>query len=395
MKDFTGPYLKTRTRIATQPSLRETLMGVCQPIQALLHREHSIGLVSEVFAQQVLPGIDQSRFLDHEPSIDPTHLAPTTHTPKTTTIIDWRYEICHFLQLDPNASDDEVFGELQTASAKLKEAERVKHQSKMHRGPPRYQVIHGVFCESSKTHVMYLEQPWTVHGGRGRFHLRGSKQVSNMELYLERNKDVCFLVLREYTCCRERSHTHRYHLGRDLDAQPESMMIGERINIVSDDLQSRLASLSKVAFQGIPHPKFGLLQENENDTGNNYNGDDDDDDVESGSYVFEDNLDICYPYLWFYHRRLKISEAIESLAEIDRAHLNIFCGYIQSRMSEEWSAVDSLISKGEITAEYIRYIYVSLLTRIVFLAPDHLRSQERLFSWHQKTPPKSSYRLTQ
>lgn len=307
-------------------------------------------------------------------------------------MIDWRYEICHFLQLDPNTSDGEVFDELQAASAKLKEAERVKHQSTMHRGPPRCQVIHGVFCESSQQHVTYLEQPWTVHAGRGRLHLRGSKQVNNMELYLERNKDVCFLVLREYECCRERSHsTHRYRLGRETDTQPESMVVGEHIEIVSDDLQTRLASLSKVVFQGIPHPKFGRLQDDEDDKGNDYNDDDDDD--ESGSYVVEDNLDISYPYLWFYHRRLKISEAIKSLQEMDQQHLKIFCGYIQSRMSEEWSAVDSLISKGEITAEHIRYIYVSLLTRIVIPAPDHHRSQERLSLWHPKAAPKSNYRL--
>lgn len=290
-------------------------------------------------------------------------------------MIDWRYEICRFLQLDPNASDKEVFDELQMASAKMKEAERVKYQSAIHQGLPRYQVIHRVLCEGTQERVMYLEEPWTVHVGRYRSHLRGGQQVSNVELYLERNKDVSFLVLRDYECCAEKSHSHtttRTRLGKDTDARPVSMLVEEHIDIVSDDLQSRLASLSDVVFQGIPHPNFGRVEEDE-DIDNDYN-----DEYESSDCSGRDNPDIYYPYLWFYHRRSKISETIERLEEIDQGHLNLFCEYIQNRMSDEWTAVDKLISKGEITAEYLRYIYVSVMKSLIVLVSYSRRSQERL-----------------
>lgn len=251
------------------------------------------------------------------------------------------------------------------ASAKMKEAERAKHQSTIQQGPPRFQVIHRVFCAGTEERVMYLEQPWTVNAGRGRSHLRGGQQVANMGLYLERNKDVCFLVLREYQCCGEKSNpTHRHRHGKETEIGPASLLVSERIDIVSDDLNYRLARLSDVALQGIPHPAFSRDEDDEDEIV-------DGGDYESIDYGSKDNSDVHYPYLWFYHRRPKISEAIDRLEEIDQEHLNVFCGYIRNRMSDEWAAVDNLISKGEITAEHTRYIYVSLLTRLVGLSSDH------------------------
>lgn len=165
------------------------------------------------------------------------------------------------------------------------------------------------------------------------------------------------------------------------------MLVQEQIEIVSDKLRSKLASLSNAVLQGIPHPKFGRAEDDEDNIGNDY-----EDESESSDNSDSNTSGIYYPYLWFYHRRSKITEAIEYLEEIHQEHLNVFCGYIQDRMADEWAAVDHLISKGEITAEHIRYIYVSLLTRLVALAADRYRSQETLSSRHPKAAPKPNCR---
>lgn len=327
-----------------------------------------------------------SRFPDREKSTDPSHWASIAHLPKTTTIIDWRHEICHFLQLDPTSSDKEVFEELQIVSENIKEAELVKHESAIPQGLLRYQVIHRVFCADAEERVMYLEQPWTVQAGRYSSHLRGSLQVNNVGLYLERNKEVCFLVLRDYACCRER---FRPTTRSRAEKETHIALVSEHIELVSDELRSKLATLGDVACKGIPHPNFGRVGDDADDMSRDL----DDDYDECGEYNSRDNSGVLYPYLWFYHRRQKIAEAIEQLEGIDQEHLNIFCGYIKNRMSDEWAAVDNLISEGKITAEYVRYIYVSLLTRPVVLASDRCRSQERLSSPHPKVAPKPSYRL--
>lgn len=250
-----------------------------------------------------------------------------------------------------------------------------------HQITPRHQVIHRVHCAADGEQVIYLEEPWVVHAGPSRSHLRGSQQVNNMQLYLERNKDVSFLVLREYTCCRGKTHAAtRPRSGKES----ATMLVSEHINIVSKALQSRLASLSDVVFEGIPHPKFG--RDGDDDDGDDEDGDDIDDDTESVSscgtvdseFSGSDHTDVHYPYLWFYHRRSKISEAIENLEGTDQEYLNVFCDYIKNRMSDEWAAVDKLTSDGNITAEYLRYIFVSFLTKYIVPVSYCRRSRDRL-----------------
>lgn len=338
--------------------------------------------MSWVFARNELLGIDLCRRLDHKPPSDPSHSAPTTYMLKTTTMIDWRYEICHFLQLNPNASDTELLHELQTASAKMKEVERMVQETATHHITPRHQVIHRVHCTAGEEQVLYLEEPWVVHADPYRSHLRGSQQVSNMELYLERNKDVSFLVFRDYECCRKKFHLTRSCSGTDTT----TMFVSEYIDIVSKELQSRLASLSEVVFKGILHPNFGRVDDDDNTNS--------DSSSESVDIEFErDNPDIIYPYLWFYHRRLGIPEAIQRLGEIDQEHLNVFCHYIQNRMSDDWAAVDKLISKGNITAEYLEYIFVGILTKHIVTVSYCHRSQETSFFWRPKLAPRPNYRL--
>lgn len=290
---------------------------------------------------------------------------PSHYSPKTTTSIDWRYELCHFLRLDPNTSDNAVFHELQAASARMKEAERVKEMSVAHQGPPRHQVVHIVFCGSSGERVLYLEEPWTVRAGSYHAHLRGSDQVNNMDLYLERNKDVSFLVIREYACCQTKSYsTERHGLESDTDTAPMTMLVEEHIDVVSHTLRSMLASLSHAALQGILHPRFS------HDRGDDSDGINESDNNFKSRYNYYNarkNLRVSYPYLWFYHRRQEIAEAIDHLEEAQRKHLSIFCRYIRDRMFEEWSDVDKLVAESQITAKYIQYIFIP--GEIVLSAP--------------------------
>lgn len=338
-------------------------------------------------------GIGQSRGPDCGAFTDgSSELASTIYTPATRRKIDWRFEICHFLKLDENALDDEIIDELQKASAKVEEAERVLQNLKSAalQDPLRYQIVHHVTCSDSYVSVMYMEEPRVIHAGSSRSHLSGSEPVSNMQLYLERNKDVSFLVHRYYTCCKDRYQPmNRFRLDREPDTRLASMLEREHIEIVSVDLESRLASLSDVVFQGIPHPKFQRAEIIE----------DEDDESDSDDYVnrrnnSRDDLGVSYPYLWFYHRRLDISEAIDhlELEETDWENLNLFCGYIRTRMSDEWATVDKLISNGEITAKYIRYVYVSRLTKDFVQSLTVHRSREKLSSGHPPAVLRPNYR---
>jgi hypothetical protein len=271
----------------------------------------------------------------------------------------------------------------------MEEAKQAKQGSTTHLGPPRYEVIHRVNCALNAHNLMYIEQPWVVNTGSFT-HLRGGQQVSNMELYLERNTDVIFLVLRDYRCCGPPTPhpADRSRLVKEVEMKPESMLVEECIEIVSDDLRSALANLSTDALRGIPHPKFVHDDDDEDDSNN-----DNWDRYKTTSHSSRNSTAVSYPYLWFYHRRFKLSKAIDRLEEIKQESLSVFCGYIHDRMSDEWTAVDKLISKREITAEYIRYIYVSPLANPLVLVSYRQRFQGKLSSGRPKAARKPKYRL--
>lgn len=211
-----------------------------------------------------------------------------------------------------------------------------------------------------------------------------------MDLYLERNKDVSFLVLREYACCQTKSYsTERHRLESDTDTAPMTMLVEEHIDVVSHTLRSMLASLSHAALQGIPHPRFS------HDRGDDSDGINESDNNFKSRYNYYNarkNLRVSYPYLWFYHRRQEIAEAIDHLEEAQRKHLSIFCRYIRDRMFEEWSDVDKLVAESQITAEYIQYIFVSIVTKLIVLVSHHGRSLGKLSFRHPKAAQQPNYK---
>lgn len=264
------------------------------------------------------------------------------------TIIDWRHVIRGFLGLPSECTDEEVIKGLQTTTDKLKEAERFRLHPEAAREPPRSQVIHTIRCDSSDETAMYLGDPWIVQAGPHDAHLRGSQHVANLELYLVRHKEVNFLVHREYQCCAAQPPSidrSRPQKGLSVDLAP--MITREYLSIVSPQLKYALIELSKNALKGIPHPEF------EDD---------------------EDDLDISYPYLWWYHRRHAISNATMALNEAYREHLNVLRDYFTNRMSDEWAEVDDLLSRSKINAQYLIYLYVSSRERNTHNSTDLLRS---------------------
>ncbi|KAF6803605.1 ATPase [Colletotrichum sojae] len=129
-------------------------------------------------------------------------LPQARHRPKT--IIDWRSELCRFLRLSHEPSDEDILEALEKTEEKLRDAERLKSQFSADPGPSRYQVVYTIGCRlaPAKDHeTLYLDTPWPVDSGPYHSHLRGSRAITNLELYLERNQNVSFLVYREYSCC--------------------------------------------------------------------------------------------------------------------------------------------------------------------------------------------------
>ncbi|KHN96247.1 ATPase, AAA-type, core [Metarhizium album ARSEF 1941] len=254
------------------------------------------------------------------------------HRPRR--VIDWRGEICHFLDLSSESTDEDVLHALETVSDRLQEAASSTSEQAS-RKPPRFQVVNRIECRNLVgSNAMYLETPRLVESGPHGAHLTGSNEIRNLKAYLKQNKEVVSLVHRHFECCGKLSleRIHR-HQRRAVAIEPSTLLTREYMEIISDGLRNALTQLSQVALQGVLHPKFEA------------DGD-------------EDEEMIPHPYLWWYHRRQEIETARRRLGHTARQMIELCHDYFQNRLQDVWSTVDGLLSRGSITAEYIEYLFL-------------------------------------
>ncbi|KAG6356760.1 hypothetical protein INS49_014634 [Diaporthe citri] len=109
-------------------------------------------------------------------------------------------------------------------------------------------------------------------------------------------------------------------MSMDIDAS--TLVRGERITLLADELKTTLAGIRSTALRDIPCPDF----------------------KDPSSRKQEDTKkEISHPYLWYFHARREIDQAIDELPPAKRRYADPFRDYIQYRMSQDWTTVDALI----------------------------------------------------
>lgn len=253
------------------------------------------------------------------------------------TLVDWRAMICHSLDIPPEISDQDLGKAMEDASHQLKEISRLRAAARKQQGPPREQVIYSVECRNlGNKSKYYLDRPWVVDSGPYNAHLMASSPINNFDLYLERNKEIIFIVYRYYRCCHKPvidAPETQGEVGLGIDAS--LLLQGEQIDLMAPELQAALGQIAEVALRGIPHPAFS-----------------------KASAAQEDDR-ILYPYIWYFHRRAEIQEEFNKLPPAARRYVGRFRKYIENRMMEEWANVEELLESGRISAEYMEYLIVS------------------------------------
>ncbi|KAK2757815.1 ATPase [Colletotrichum kahawae] len=265
------------------------------------------------------------------------HSAPED-TPKKRKD-DWRSEICQFLNLSNDVNDNEIFEGLDDADRKIKDLERLETQSQVKIGPPRFQLMFNIHCHQLKPHQrnsFYLDVPWAIDSGEHGAHLASSRHIRNLDLYLERNKDISFLVIREFACCERPVAWQHTNDGQTSEEDIVPFFSREYLELVSNEMQLALKTLSESALADIEHPKFV-----DNKIG-----------------------DISYPYLWWYHRRQQIETAKEDMKSNLQNQVNLVKDYMEDRLKNTWETVQEMTERGKITAELLEYIFMPKLILI-------------------------------
>ncbi|KAF6824088.1 P-loop containing nucleoside triphosphate hydrolase [Colletotrichum musicola] len=249
-------------------------------------------------------------------------LSRARHRPKT--IIDWRGELCRFLQLSHEPSDEDILDALEEAEEKLRVAEIQKSRFGADPEPLRYQAVYTIDCRlapAKDRDIIYLDTPWPVDSGPYHSHLRGSRAIKNLELYLERERTISFLVFREYSCCFRKIRWQQFSDSQQSETDELSRFFSkEYFDPASADLRTALEDLSVFALYDIPHPRF--------------------DGKKPGK--------ISYPYLWWYHRRRSIDREKKKMEKDLQKHISILQDYMQDRLQPDWDIVDDLMSRDEV-----------------------------------------------
>lgn len=254
-------------------------------------------------------------------------------------MIDWRGELCRILDLDLITPDDEILEELGKAEKLLEEAKLLKMGGRQaDEANIRYQVVYRIRChQTSSRPRLYLQEPWLPGNDPLSSHLRSDQPIRNFELFLEREKDISFLVYKNFQCCGGYQYDNDTPAAKsydDPDAEIAAHFRGESLAIVADDLSDALYGLAEEALEGIPHPQFDVDWQ-----------------------VRKDGL--SYPYLWWFHKREEIAQTMEIMDSTSRRHLDVLDGYFQERLGDSWGTVDRLTSQGRINFKFLEYLFVS------------------------------------
>lgn len=237
-------------------------------------------------------------------------------------------------------------------------------------GPLQYQVVYTIDCRMAPAKDrdrVYLDTPWPVDSGQYHSHLRGSRAIPNLELYLERNRAISFLVFREYSCCSRGIKWQEFSDSQQPNSDELSPFFSrEYIDPVSAEVRTALTDLSNSVLDEIPHPRF--------------------DGKKPGR--------ISHPYLWWYHRRGRIDSRKIHMSNDLQQHLSVLQAYMKDRMQSDWDIVDDLTSRGKITVGFLRYIFAStyrFARHCNYLTLKLVRYLRKFSSQH----PKPNFRPTQ
>jgi hypothetical protein len=230
--------------------------------------------------------------------------------------VDWRSHLCRVLNADLGSPDASLL-----ETVRRIEADLTRPTVKLRKDDIYFNILHRIECQKDKSRYLYQDMPYFMNQNGEDDHLRGRRVVSNMELYIERNRGLSFIVFKHYICCTP----HKKSQSGD-----EPTPATESIYVISPDLYSALKAVSRKSSQTYLYPDFKVESE------------------------------LSAPYLWFYHDRSFITSTVDRFKSKHRRHLNcLFNDYINVHMGDEYAEVDKQLSAKLISSNFLSYIFVS------------------------------------
>ncbi|KIX00295.1 uncharacterized protein Z518_10434 [Rhinocladiella mackenziei CBS 650.93] len=188
---------------------------------------------------------------------------------------------------------------------------------------PRWIVLYKI---DSNADEVYFDRPECVEDEAGNRFLRSTIPLRNLELYLERNKDISFVVFEVFAA--RSSSTSQSHTVFSREGESSIAPLSRSIYPVSYDLKQALEWLldSQESFDGFKkeYDRTGLIND---------------------------------PCIFFYHSRASYNPEDESLHSDTIRHLNLLWSYINRDFGQEYERVDNMLQRGVTCPGFIKYLF--------------------------------------
>lgn len=209
---------------------------------------------------------------------------------------------------------------------------------------PRIQFLHRILC-SNATHShsgkLYLDEPKMTEiesskPSRSSRRLQANEQVHDLERFLIANPEISFVVFKFHTCELERVKLDNRVVQmacscRNCTMQHQQLgragALRDRMRIVSASLNSTIRQLGKCRPDGDIFPGSG------------------------------NDLHMPAPYLFLYHHRTEITEAIENSKGSDREHIELLKGFLDDNYGNEYDDADELFKKGMVSEKHLPKLF--------------------------------------
>ena len=238
---------------------------------------------------------------------------------------------------DPSKLDLQKLQEyIELLQAQAKQFETTRSRQ----APSRYQIIYRIMKpELGQQHngkqkwenrySSFFDHPEFVRGQESAIRIQCNLPLTNFDLYLEKNKEITFIVYRNFDpeSAKIVAKSSTDNVSSDkatLPPQPTS----ETIRPVNKNLIEAIMALLKSQQEYA-----ALLQ------------------------AFTTSLELPAPYLFIYHSRRSLEKFQDSLPLHATAHLSVLLNYVSEQYADEYAAADSLLSRNKISPEHLHYLF--------------------------------------
>ncbi|KAM3089215.1 hypothetical protein ACMFMG_000820 [Clarireedia jacksonii] len=280
----------------------------------------------------------------NKPSKKPTSSARIPTPPSGSRHMDVSQltsEICRIIDAPPNADNQVLLAMIQGLKERSQKYDSLSSTETKNFVALQYKILHRVKCyRDSRKPILgtYQSHPALMVNENRSYHLHGGQPLTNLELFIERQRGISFVVFKDYVCCTMERPVNRFcprfrDPAKEDSEKLSSFVENESMALISSGICDALKVMAEKANSNTATRPDRFYPE------------------------FEVGREIPAPFFWYYHDRGIWKEKTPHLKDDQKRHVDLFLEYLENNWGKTYAKVDKLLSKKLITMKYLAYLY--------------------------------------